>query len=265
MLEGESASCVQDRIRDLPKLCFATARFHATIGTYPLGGRGGAEQASSASCVQIWYGIMRISLAPVLGAALFIFCSGWIAMTASAADLTTSGAASAVPPPPPDTATYAGDSNAAKARNLVKAAINLTDSDRAVNMLWEATNLDPSYEDAYLYLGLYYNSRAQWDRVVQVYQKLVKSRPKETSAWLNIGEAYMSYSPPRFDSALPYYRKALELDPGSSFAALRLGEIYAQENNRDEAFRYLRQASGDRVKNPEIADQADRLMRQLGS
>jgi tetratricopeptide (TPR) repeat protein len=132
-------------------------------------------------------------------------------------------------------------------------------------MLWEATNLDPSYEDSYLYLGLYYNSRAQWDRVVQVYQKLVKSRPKETSAWLNIGEAYMSYSPPRFDSALPYYRKALELDPGSSFAALRLGEIYAQENNRDQAFRYLRQASGDRVKNPEIADQADRLMRQMGS
>ena len=181
--------------------------------------------------------------------------------SARAADLTTSG----VNPAPPDTATYANESNAEKARSLVKAAINLTDSDRAVNMLWQATDLDPSYEDAYLYLGLYYNSKSQWDRVVEVYQKLVKNHPKEIAAWLNIGEAYLAYSPPRFDSALPYYRKAFELDPTSSMAALRLGEIYAEENNRDEAIRYLRQASGDRAKNPEIADQADRLMRQMGS
>jgi tetratricopeptide (TPR) repeat protein len=181
------------------------------------------------------------------------------------ADLTTSGSSSSVPPPPSDSATYAGDSNAAKARALVNAAINITDSNRAVNMLWQATDLDPTLEEAYVYLALYYNSRSQFDRVVQVYQKLVKYRPKETSAWMNIGEAYLSYTPPRFDEALPYFRKAFELDPTSSFAALRLGEIYAQQNNRDEAFRYLRMARGDRAKNPEIAEQADRLMRQMGS
>ncbi len=183
-----------------------------------------------------------------------------------AADLTTSGAgASASSAAPPPSAGVPGDSdNAAKARALVAAAINMTDSNRAVALLWQATDLDPTLEEAYVYLGLYYNSRSQFDRVVPVYQKLVKYHPNEISAWLNIGEAYMSFSPPRYDDALPYYRKAFELDSTSSIAALRIGMIYAEQNNRAEAVRYLRLAAGDRTKNPEIADQADRLMRQIG-
>ncbi|MGO9267541.1 MAG: tetratricopeptide repeat protein [Candidatus Binataceae bacterium] len=183
-----------------------------------------------------------------------------------AADLTTSGAgASASSAAPPPTAGVPGDSdNAAKARALVAAAINMTDSNRAVALLWQATDLDPTLEEPYVYLGLYYNSRSQFDRVVPVYQKLVKYHPNEISAWLNIGEAYMSFSPPRYDDALPYYRKAFELDSTSSIAALRIGMIYAEQNNRAEALRYLRLAAGDRTKNPEIADQADRLMRQIG-
>jgi len=186
----------------------------------------------------------------------------------AAADLSTSGAAagssSAVPPPPSDAATYAGNGDSAKARALVDAAINMSDSNRAVNLLWQATDLDPKLEEAYIYLALYYNSRSQFDRVVQVYQKLVKYRPDETSAWMNIGEAYLSYSPPRFDAALPYYRKALELDGNSCLAALRIGEIYAQQSNRGEALRYLRLPGCDRAKNAELAEQADRIVHQIG-
>jgi tetratricopeptide (TPR) repeat protein len=196
-----------------------------------------------------------------LGATLVLLFLGTGAPTSWAADLTASGAPTAPSLPPGD---Y-GESNAAKARELTATAINLTDSTRAVNMLWQATVLDPSFEEPYLYLGLYYNSRSQFDRVVDVYQKLVKSHPNETSAWLNIGEAYMSYTPPRFDAALPYYHKGFELDPSSAFAAFRLGEIYAQLNNRAEALKYLRLASAARAKNPEIADQADHLIRQMGS
>jgi len=159
---------------------------------------------------------------------------------------------------------YGGDSNEARARALVKAAINLTDSDRAVKLLWQATEIDPTLPEAYIYLGLYYNSRSNFGKVVEVYQKLVKFEPRETSAYLNIGEAYMSFTPPKLDEAMPYYRKALELDPTSSFAALRLGEILAQQGNRDEAVKFLRLASSDR-KNPDVAAQADKFLHDIGS
>jgi len=165
---------------------------------------------------------------------------------------------------PADAAEYAASSNTVKAHALVDAAINMTDSDRAVKILWQATELDPTLEEAYVYLGLFYNSRSQFEKVIEVYQKLVKYQPKEISAYLNIGEAYMSFSPPKYEAALPYYRKALELDNTSSFAALRMGEIFAQQGNREEAVRYLRLASGDRSKNPTIATEADRMLRQMG-
>jgi tetratricopeptide (TPR) repeat protein len=160
---------------------------------------------------------------------------------------------------------YGDDSKEARARALVAAAINLTDSERAVKLLWQATEIDPTFAEAYIYLALYYNSRSNFGKVVEVYQRLVKFQPKEVTAYLNIGEAYMSFVPPRMADAQPYYRKALELDPSSSFAALRLGEIYAQQGNRSEAVRYLRLASGDRTKNPAIAAQADKFLHDMGS
>ena len=184
--------------------------------------------------------------------------------SASAAPTATAPAGSSAPANP--AASSEDDyTKEARARALVQAAINLTDSERAVKLLWQATEIDPTFAEAYIYLALYYNSRSNFGKVVEVYQKLVKFHPKEVTAYLNIGEAYMSFVPPRLEEAQPYYRKALELDPTSSFAALRLGQIYAQQGNRSEAVKYLRLASSDRTKNPAIAAQADKFLHDMGS
>jgi tetratricopeptide (TPR) repeat protein len=184
---------------------------------------------------------------------------------ATSPPMTAATAAGSGEPANPAEPSYGGDSNEAKAQALVAAAINLTDSERALKLLWQATEIEPSFTEAYIYLALYYNSRSDFGKVIEVYQKLVKYQPKEISAYLNIGEAYMSFTPPRMDDALPYYRKAMELDPSSSFAALRLGEIYAQQGNRDAAVKFLRLASGDRTKNPAVAEQADKFLHDMGS
>ncbi|HJU11130.1 MAG TPA: hypothetical protein VJ728_09655 [Candidatus Binataceae bacterium] len=170
-------------------------------------------------------------------------------------------------PPVSDAASYAAGGNSVKAHELVSAAINMTDSERAVKLLWQATEVDPTLDEPYMYLALYYDSRSQFDKVVEVYQKLLKYQPKETTAYINIGEAYMSFSPPRFDSALPYYLKALQLDPANSFAALRVGEVYAQKGDpyRGQALRYLNLARSDRSKNPTAAAEADKVLHEMGA
>lgn len=159
----------------------------------------------------------------------------------------------------------AQESNAAKARALVDAAIKMTDSDAAVKLLWQATDIDPTSDDAYVYLGVYYNSRSDFADVVKVYQKLIKYQPNQISAYLNVGEAYMSFSPPKTDDALVYYRKAYELDPKNTFAALRIGELLAQSGQRDDALKYLRLALGDSAKNPNVASEAEKTLRQMGA
>jgi len=159
----------------------------------------------------------------------------------------------------------AQDANAAKARALVDAAIKMSDSDAAVKLLWQATDIAPSDEEAYVYLGLYYNSRSDFTNVVKVYQKLIKYQPNQVSAYLNIGEAYMSFSPPNADDALVYYHKAYEIDPKNTFAALRIGEILAQTGQRDDALKYLKIALGDSAKNPTVADEAEKTLKQMGA
>ncbi|HYL57550.1 MAG TPA: tetratricopeptide repeat protein [Candidatus Acidoferrales bacterium] len=163
------------------------------------------------------------------------------------------------------TVVRAQDSNAAKARALVEAAIKMTDSNAAVKLLWQATDIDPTLDDAYVYLGLYYNSRSDFSNVVKVYQKLVKYEPNQTSAYLNIGEAYMSFSPPKAEDALVYYRKAYEIDPKNTFAALRIGQVLAQSGKRDDAMRYLKIALGDSAKNPTVSAEAEKTLRQMGA
>jgi len=170
-------------------------------------------------------------------------------------------------PPVSDAGSYAAGANGVKAHELVAAAINMTNSERAVKLLWQATEIDPTLDESYMYLALYYNSRSQFDKVVEVYQKLLKYQPKETTAYINIGEAFMSFSPPRFDSALPYYLKALQIEPGNSFAELRIGEVYAQKGDpyRSQAVRYLNLARSDRSKNPTTAAEADKVLHQMGA
>jgi tetratricopeptide (TPR) repeat protein len=170
-------------------------------------------------------------------------------------------------PPVSGAASYAAGANSVKAHELVGAAINMTDSERAVKLLWQATELDPTLDEPYMYLALYYDSRSQFDKVVEVYQKLLKYQPREATAYINIGEAYMSFSPPKVDSALPYYLKALQLEPENSFAALRIGEVYAQKGDpyRGQALRYLNLARSDRSKNPTTAAEADKVIHQMGA
>jgi tetratricopeptide (TPR) repeat protein len=159
----------------------------------------------------------------------------------------------------------AQSANATKARALVDAAIKMSDSDAAVKLLWQATEIDPTLDDAYVYLGLYYNSRSDFANVVKVYQKLIKYQPNQISAYLNIGEAYMSFSPPKTDDALVYYRKAYELDPKNTFAALRIGQLLAQAGKRDDALKYLKVALGDSAKNPTVASEAEKTLKQMGA
>jgi tetratricopeptide (TPR) repeat protein len=188
------------------------------------------------------------------------------AVTSSALPANSTPTAPSSLPPVSDAGSYAAGANSLKAHELVAAAINMTDSERAVKLLWQATELDPTLDEPYMYLALFYNSRSQFDKVIEVYQKLLKYQPREATAYINIGEAYMSFSPPQFDSALPYYLKALQVEPNNSFAALRAGEVYAQKGDayRGEALRYLNLARSTRSKDPTTADEADKVLRQMG-
>ena len=61
------------------------------------------------------------------------------------------------------------ESNRAKAHALVDAAIQMSDTNQAVKLLWQASDIDPTLNEPYIYLGLFYNSREDFAKVVEVY------------------------------------------------------------------------------------------------
>ena len=75
----------------------------------------------------------------------------------------------------------------------------------------------------------------------------------------------MSFSPPKTDDALIYYRKGYALEPRNTFAALRIGELLAQTGQRDEALKYLRIALADSARNPTVASEAEKALKQMGA
>ena len=153
----------------------------------------------------------------------------------------------------------AGESERQRAQALVSAAIRQTDSEQALKQLWQATDIDPTLEESYVYLGMFYQSREQFSEVARVYEKLVKYRPS-VAGYCNVGEADLGLIPPNYDEALKYFRKAYSLDPQSARVALRIGQILTIKGNRAEARRFLQQASED-PEDVEFASEAKRELR----
>ena len=75
----------------------------------------------------------------------------------------------------------------------------------------------------------------------------------------------MSFTPPKAADALPYYQKAYQMDSSSAFAALRLGEVYAQLGNREQAAHYLNLAAADSAHNPAVAAEARKVLGDLSA
>jgi tetratricopeptide (TPR) repeat protein len=154
----------------------------------------------------------------------------------------------------------ASESEKQRAQALVNAAIRQTDSEQALKQLWQATDIDPTFEESYVYLGMFYQSREQFSEVARVYKKLVKYRPS-VNGYCNVGEADLGLRPPNYDEALKYFRRAYSLDPQSARVALRIGQILTIKGNRAEARRFLKQASED----PEDVEFASEAKRELGA
>ena len=73
-----------------------------------------------------------------------------------------------------------------------------------------------------------------------------------------------------FDSIAGYSGDAFTLvtggEPKNTFAALRIGQVLAQSpNQRDDALKFLKIALGDSAKNPTVASEAEKTLKQMGA
>lgn len=91
-----------------------------------------------------------------------------------------------------------------------KLALETNDLKTAVESFEEATRLDPSSYDAFVYLAVAYSKQSRYNRAIGALKKATDIRPNSAPAHYNLGRAYDAAGVPK--EAWAEYKNALNID-----------------------------------------------------
>ena len=131
-----------------------------------------------------------------------------------------------------------------------------TDVAKAIGYLEQAILLDQSYASAYSNLGLAYESKGDYDKAIEYFQKSLKINLKKLGLehqdvardYNNLGVAYQSKGD--YDEAIEYFYKSLKIylkklgseDPDVALNYNNLGLTYSMKGDYDKAIEYFQKS-----------------------
>lgn len=159
----------------------------------------------------------------------------------------------------------------------------MNDYNNSIKLWKEISNLKPQNEQYLISLGSAYLSNQQYRDVIKTYDKievlvgynedvtaakvelwlylndikhavgeydkLIKEFPSETKFYVGAGDIYRTNS--MVDKAIPYYQKALTINPNDPYANLAMANIYLQQGDEDKYFEVLLKAFQSQEMAPE--------------
>lgn len=109
---------------------------------------------------------------------------------------------------------------------------------------WNASSIDTTEQTGAEFrskLGSNLLQQQKYKEAIEVYEKLVKDRPKDATAQVNLGQCYYRAGDP--DKGLAAFEKALELDANAGAAYKGLGDIYTDKGRQSDATDAYRNAT----------------------
>jgi tetratricopeptide (TPR) repeat protein len=103
---------------------------------------------------------------------------------------------------------------------------------------WIKTN--PKNSDAWYNLGHAYDELSRYDDAIEAYRQAIRIDPEYAKAWNNLGITYSKSS--RYDEAIEAYRQSLRIDPKDADAWYNLGHAYDDLKRYTDAIEAYRQA-----------------------
>ncbi len=100
-------------------------------------------------------------------------------------------------------------------------------SDRAVLTLEKAIEIDPEYKPAYGHLAVAYYARRNYEKAVELFEKAIAMNQATPEYYYELGLSYIYKEPEDCTSAVPWLRKALEINPDNPQA--RQGLTYCAQ------------------------------------
>ncbi len=138
------------------------------------------------------------------------------------------------------TPTAPSDLKGADLDEAANAALNRGNLQLAVDLYKRAVEADPKDKTAWVNLGRAYMGLRQTDNAILAFRKQTELNPYDEQGYANLGWAYTMQR--KYDDAIAVYGKALEINPLSEYAHSALGHIYSEQHQYDKAAAELEKA-----------------------
>jgi Flp pilus assembly protein TadD len=130
-----------------------------------------------------------------------------------------------------------------KASDLHKSgyeALRAGNYEQAITLLKRVVELEPKNKTAWINLGTAYMSLRQYDSAVDAFKKQLEVNPYDEYAYNNLGRVYTLQR--RYDEAEAAFRKQLEVNPLDKYARAALGNLYVEVKRYADAVPELEKA-----------------------
>lgn len=118
---------------------------------------------------------------------------------------------------------------------LASALFLTNQAEKALPSCKRAAELDPTNVDTLTACGLVEAKGGDVAAGAKLLAEATRRDPKSVNAWMNLGWVYRSMEPPKVEDSVGAYRKALELDPSNTQAALGMAWAYVYSERWSEA------------------------------
>jgi serine/threonine protein kinase/predicted Zn-dependent protease len=113
------------------------------------------------------------------------------------------------------------------------------DSDKAIEKLNKALEIDPHYADAFISLGLYYRYQGDFGKALELFKKYASVSPDKASPIDCLANLYFREG--RIDEAIAKFNEALSVRPDFIWSTMALHYILALKEDYSQAIRLLDQ------------------------
>ena len=113
------------------------------------------------------------------------------------------------------------------------------ESDKAIEELNKALEIDPNYADAIQSLGLYYRYQGDFEKALELFKKYASVYPDQANPIDNLGNLYFREG--RVEEAIAKFKEVLSVRPGFIWSTMALHYISALKQDYSEAGRLLDQ------------------------
>jgi len=119
-------------------------------------------------------------------------------------------------------------------------ALSTGSHDEAIQCFIKSVELDPSFANAYYFLGKAYSMKGMLDNAVNAYKKAIALAPKTGITYAALGGIYVKKG--MLDEAKEMCDKAIAIDNSNAVAHFNIGYIYNKRGNNSLAAKHLYRA-----------------------